>query len=52
MVLIIVGGLAFAGGVAVGDYFALNINKAIEVLKTAEASASATLAKITAHKAS
>lgn len=44
--------VVFVVGVAVGAHNAVTVDKAIAVVKQAEASAQATLAKITAHKAS
>ena len=42
--------LTFVGGIAVGAHNVVTIDKAIATLDTAEKSAAATLAKITAHK--
>lgn len=42
----------FVGGVLVGAHNAPTVDKSIAALKAAEASAQATIDKITAHKAS
>lgn len=42
----------FVGGAAVGVHNVPTVDKAIAAIKAAEASAAATLASITAHKAS
>lgn len=47
-----VAALFFVGGALVGVHNVPTVDKAIAVLKAAEASAQAQLAKITAHKAS
>lgn len=45
------GVLFFVAGAAVGVHNVPTVDKAIAAVKAAEASAAATLAKITAHKA-
>lgn len=50
--LIGTGSLAFVAGAVVGVHNTPTVDKAIAAVKAAEASAAATLAKITAHKAS
>jgi hypothetical protein len=50
--VLITGVLAFSIGVVISDLQKNTVDKAINIVKNAEAAAEATLAKITAHKAS